>query len=270
MGLLIDAVSLAASPHTRVFDCRFSLMDKTAGRRDYDTSRIPGAQYADLEADLSAAAGEDGRHPLPDKDALVEKLRTWGINNNSAIVCYDQNAGAFAARFWWLLRWLGHEDVTVLDGGLDAWLAAGQTTTTEVPTFPGGDFQARPSLTRTVAASQVLDADNQLLDAREAARFAGEIEPIDPVAGHIPGAQCATFTDNLANGRFRSPAELKARFEAMGVESGDPVVCYCGSGVTATHNILALLLAGYPEPALYPGSWSGWITDPSRPIATGS
>jgi thiosulfate/3-mercaptopyruvate sulfurtransferase len=121
-----------------------------------------------------------------------------------------------------------------------------------------------------VAASQVLDADNQLLDAREAARFAGEIEPIDPVAGHIPGAQCATFTDNLANGRFRSPAELKARFEAMGVESGDPVVCYCGSGVTATHNILALLLAGYPEPALYPGSWSGWITDPSRPIATGS
>ena len=269
MNLLINVDDLAASDDIRVFDCRFSLMDKTAGRSDYDVAHIPGALHADLEADLSSAPGEAGRHPLPDKDTLVTKLRAWGINNDSTIVCYDQNAGAFAARLWWLLRWLGHEHVAVLDGGLDAWLAAGQATTGEVPAFPAGDIQARATLTRTVAASQVLNAGNRLIDAREAARFNGEVEPIDPVAGHIPGAQCATFTDNLSHGRFRPPAELKARFEAMGIGLNDPLVCYCGSGVTATHNILALLLAGYPEPALYPDSWSGWITDPSRPVATG-
>ena len=194
----------------------------------------------------------------------------------------DQASGALAGRFWWLARWLGHEAVRVLDGGLDAWIAAGLPTD-RAPVDPApGNFRPRAPLTRvcTVAEVEGFAAASaaasgagtttpklQLLDAREAARYRGEQAAIDPVAGHIPGAISAPFADNLAAGRFKSPEQLRARFAALGVDPAQEIVSYCGSGVTATHNILALRIAGFPEPALYPGSWSEWITDPARPVA---
>ena len=168
-----------------------------------------------------------------------------------------------------MMHWVGHRACWVLDGGWQSWLAATLPVSTEVPSQPRSSFQMNLNRALVASESDLLVDGVDLVDSRAAARYRGESEPIDPVAGHIPGAQCATFTDNLSHGRFRPPAELKARFEAMGIGLNDPLVCYCGSGVTATHNILALLLAGYPEPALYPDSWSGWITDPSRPVATG-
>ena len=269
VGLLIVATTLAANPDYLIFDCRAHLLDKHKGRLEFQLAHIPNAQYADLEADLSSAPGAGGRHPLPSKTTLVERLRNWGVSNNSHIVCYDQNNGAFAARMWWLLRWLGHENVAVLDGGLDAWQAAGYSTTTEEIQCKPGNFTATDSLTQVCEAADLLEASNTLLDARDAARFRGEVEPIDPVAGHIPGAICIPFTGNLAEGRFKTAHLLRRRFEDLGVSDRPNNVCYCGSGVTAAHNILALLIAGYQEPALYPGSWSEWVTDPERPIETG-
>ena len=266
--MLITPQQLAANDSCIVFDCRFALMDKHAGRRDYDAAHIPNARYADLEKDLSSPGGSGGRHPLPDRDALAGRLRDWGVNRNSTIACYDQNNSAMACRFWWLVRWLGHADVHVLDGGLDAWLAAGLATDNNPVEFSRGDFVAGTPLTRTREAGDLLSSGAKLLDAREAHRFCGESEPIDPVAGHIPGAICAPFLDNLDASQFRDAAALAERFGALGLNKKDDIVCYCGSGVTATHNIFALLQAGYPEPALYPGSWSEWITDPARPIAT--
>lgn len=268
MELLITPQELAGDAACVVFDCRYSLSDADAGWRDYEAGHIPGARYADLEKDLSSIGGEGGRHPLPDRSELVERLKTWGVDNDARVVCYDQNAGAFAGRLWWLVRWLGHENVAVLDGGLDAWLAAGYAVDTDVANPSPGDFTAREALTRSCNADALPDSGVKLLDARDAARFRGENEPIDPVAGHIPGAICAPFTDNLHEGRFKSPGALKARFRELAIDDETEAVCYCGSGVTATHNILALLLAGFPEPVLYAGSWSDWITDPSRPIET--
>ena len=266
--MLIEPSEVLASH--RLFDCRSSLADHEAGRRLYEAAHLPGALFADLEQDLSSTPGPGGRHPLPDRETFAETVRRWGLRNDSRIVCYDQNNGAFAARLWWMLRWLGHAEVRVLNGGLDAWREAGLPVTSE-PTLVGdvGDFQAGPPLTRTRQAGELADSGCLLLDARDRPRFLGEVEPIDPVAGHIPGAICAPFADNLNEGRFRSAAELKSRFTTLGVSPDTDVVCYCGSGVTAAHNILALLVAGFDEPALYPGSWSEWITDPERPIATG-
>jgi thiosulfate/3-mercaptopyruvate sulfurtransferase len=269
---LIAPAALAADKTHIVFDCRFSLLDKPAGRRSWEAGHIPGARFADLEQDLSSPAGKGGRHPLPDRDALVARFRAWGVDNDSRLVCYDQTSGALAGRFWWLARWLGHESVRVLDGGLDGWIAAGLPTDREPVNPAPGNFRPRPPLTRVVAVADVVGADApgaklKLLDAREAARFRGEQEAIDPVAGHIPGAISAPFSDNLAAGRFKSPEQLRARFAALGVDPRQEIVSYCGSGVTATHNILALKIAGFPEPALYPGSWSEWITDPARPVA---
>jgi thiosulfate/3-mercaptopyruvate sulfurtransferase len=270
--LLISAESLAADPDCVVFDCRFSLTDPNAGRRDYESGHIPGARYADLERDLSAPAdpsGRGGRHPLPDRAALGEWLRSWGVDDDSRIVCYDQSSGAVAGRFWWLVRWLGHADVRLLDGGFDAWLAAGYGTATQEPSARRGNFTVRTPLTRLSAADDLDAAGSNLLDARDAVRFRGESEPFDRIAGHIPGAISAPLGGNLDAGRFRTPEALEARFRELGVDPARETVCYCGSGVTATHNILALLLAGHPEPALYAGSWSDWISDPDRPIATG-
>jgi len=264
---LISPAELADDDALIVFDCRFALLDPAAGRRAYDAGHIPGARHADLERDLSSAAGDGGRHPLPDRDTLAARFRTWGVDNESRLVCYDQNSGAFAARLWWLVRWLGHDQVRLLDGGLDAWVGAGFKLATTAPELAAGNFRAGEPLTRTLTAEQLGDAD-WLIDAREAARYRGEHEPIDTAAGHIPGAINAPFAGNLSDGTFRSPAELRTRFEALGIADDDNVACYCGSGVTAAHNILALKLAGYPEPALYPGSWSEWIRDPTRPIAT--
>lgn len=269
MQLLISPEALAADTSRLIFDCRFSLVDKEAGRWQYESAHIPGARYADLERDLSAPPGEGGRHPLPDRADLAARLRAWGVNRDSKLVCYDQNAGAVAGRFWWLVRWLGHADVCVLDGGLDAWIAAGFATDAGAVSPAPGNFAPAPPLTRTRAAADLLDAKLIVLDAREASRYRGEAEPFDAVAGRIPGAVSAHFADNLSEGRFKSPESLRARFAALGVGANDETVCYCGSGVTATHDILALMLAGFPEPALYPGSWSEWIADSARPVETG-
>ncbi len=268
MNLLITPQELANNLDAMVFDCRFALLDKEIGYQQYQESHVPGAQYADLEKHLSAPAGEGGRHPLPSHLAFLMQVRQWGISNDSQVVCYDANNGAFAGRLWWLLRWLGHEKVAVLDGGFDAWLAAGLPTEQETKSYPASNFEPGPALTRIVEAQELPDSSRVLIDARDQKRFDGEEEPIDPVAGHIPGAVCAPFTENFSNGSFRSAEELRGRFADLGVTNESDVVCYCGSGVTATHNILAMLVAGYEEPALYPGSWSGWITDPDRPIET--
>ncbi|WP_375738923.1 sulfurtransferase [Pseudomonas boanensis] len=265
-------------PGLVVLDCRFALEDPAYGQRSYAESHVPGALFADLEHDLSGPVnkGVTGRHPLPAATELVEKLRTWGVSADSNIVLYDDGPGAFAARAWWLLAWLGKRDgVFLLDGGLKAWRDAGLSLTAVPPTIKAGDFQGEPDASLLVDAqglqSLLGQSDLTLLDARALPRFKGEVEPIDPVAGHIPGAQCAVFTDNLGtDGRFLPAAQLKRRFAALlGERPADDLVAYCGSGVTACHNLFALSLAGYPLARLYAGSWSEWITDPSRPMAKG-
>lgn len=273
---LVDVARLARSLNRDdwvILDCRFALGDPSTGRRQYLESHIPGARYADLDRHLSGpvVAGVSGRHPLPSRRLLSRRFRAWGIDPGDQIVAYDQADGAFAARLWWLARWLGHAAVAVLDGGFRAWQEADLPTasnTSDPP--PTGRFRAQRPLTRTADADTVLGAVRRhgtLLDARGRERFRGEVEPIDPVAGHIPGATCLPFGDNVdARGHWRDRRALAQRFRAA---EGDDTICYCGSGVTATHNILAMVHAGLTEPALYPGSWSEWICDPTRPIARG-
>ena len=265
-------------PGVIVLDCRFALDDPAYGQRSYAEGHIPGARFADLEHDLSGRVqkGVTGRHPLPAPERLVERLRGWGIDNGSTLVLHDDGPGAFAARAWWLLAWLGkREGVYLLDGGLKAWRDQGLPLEVAVPEVPRGHFsgQADPTLLRSADELQgrLGNADLTLLDARALPRFKGEVEPIDPVAGHIPGAQCAVFTDNLgADGRFLPAETLRQRFAAfLGERPVDGLVAYCGSGVTACHNLFALSLAGYPLAPLYAGSWSEWINDPTRPLAKG-
>ena len=259
---IIDALT-ALEENVKYLDCRSTLGDPDAGRRAFEAGHIAGAQFLSLDDDLAATPGDDGRHPLPAPESLINRLQALGISDSDQVVVYDDAGGAYAARAWWCLRWLGHEPVAVLNGGLKAWPAP---LTTEVIRPPAGNFSQRPSLTRSLAVEQLTanSGDYSLIDARAQARFDGLEEPIDPVAGHIPGASCLPFQDNLAdNGTFLSPEKLKKRFP-----EGANVVCYCGSGVTAAHNILAMRIAGLPEPILYPGSWSEWIVDPTRPVAT--
>ena len=261
---LISAEELAAElSNFRVLDCRAALGDLDHGKRAFAQGHIAGAQHADLDRDLAGPPGAGGRHPLPRASDLCAAFRRWGINNDDQIVAYDDAGGAVAARGWWLARWLGHEAVAVLDGGLSDW--PGPLATDVVPP-PAGSFTRRDALTRTVQAGDVLaDLENMtLVDARAQARFDGIEEPIDSVAGHIPTALCRPFQGNLdTKGRFLTGAELGKRFAGL---QNNPV-CYCGSGVTAAHNVLAMRIAGWPEPALYPGSWSEWIVDPDRPLA---
>lgn len=261
-----------------VLDCRFALEDPAYGRRSYVDGHIPGAHFLDLEQDLSAPVvkGVTGRHPLPDSSYLVERLRSCGLRANSQVVLYDDGPGAFAARAWWLLLWLGKRDgLYLLDGGLKAWREAGQELTITPPSNTPGDFSAQPDssllLTADHLAQHLGNPDLTLLDARALPRFRGEVEPLDPIAGHIPGAQCAVFTDNLGkDGRFLPAAVLRERFDELrGERPMENLVAYCGSGVTACHNLFAMSLAGYPLAPLYAGSWSEWITDPTRPVATG-
>ncbi|POA22441.1 sulfurtransferase [Pseudomonas sp. FW300-N1A1] len=261
-----------------ILDCRFALEDPDYGQRSYAEGHIAGAVFADLERDLSGPVikGVTGRHPLPAAQSLIERLQAWGISNDSEVVLYDDGPGAFAARAWWLLAWLGKRDgVFILDGGLKAWHIAGLPLSLDAPTRISGTFQGVPDSTLLLSAEKLQQRLGQpsltLIDARGLPRFRGEVEPIDPVAGHIPGAQCAAFTDNLgADGRFLPADQLKQRFaEKLGDRSPTELVAYCGSGVTACHNLFALCLAGYPLGALYAGSWSEWITDPARAIATG-
>ena len=266
-----DLQQLQQSEQVAIIDCRFSLMDAEIGEQQYAAGHIPGARYAHLNRDLSGPIqpGKTGRHPLPDRDTFTNTVRQLGIEKDQTVVAYDADTGAYAARLWWLLRWLGHANVMVLDGGMNAWQADQLPVTKTVPGTTGTKFEPTQSLVKSIEAADLLTTEFQITDARDRARFRGEVEPIDPVAGHIPGATCLPFVDNLEAGRFRTPETLRSSFIAAGLSSTEPTVCYCGSGVTACHNALALLHAGMPEPILYPGSWSEWITHPDRPIAKG-
>ncbi|GAB7528153.1 sulfurtransferase [Pseudomonas sp. 3A(2025)] len=279
---LISPQELAArqkAPNLLILDCRFALEDPDYGQRSYAQGHIDGSSFADLERDLSGPVtkGKTGRHPLPDPKVLLEKLRGWGINDNSDIVLYDDGPGAFAARAWWLLAWLGKRDgVYLLDGGLKAWHAAGLPLSLDAPGNKPGQFHGEPDMSLLLSAERLQSRLGRpsltLIDARAEPRFRGEVEPIDPVAGHIPGAQCLAFTDNLgADGRFLPAEQLHERFaQALQGRSPTDLVAYCGSGVTACHNLFAMALAGYPLGALYAGSWSEWITNASREVATGA
>lgn len=275
---VITGAELAAildAPGLSLFDCRASLSDPSAGRKAYAEQHLPSAEFADLLLDLSGpvVAGKTGRHPLPDVAELSRKLRAWGVGNGSLVVVYDDAGGAFAARLWWLLRWLGHERAQLLDGGFSAWVAEGRPVTAAVTPKAPGDFEPRLRSELVISAAELAAPESRtgkLFDARAPERFRGDVEPIDPVAGHIPGAENLPFAGNLDAGRFRSPAELRARFaNALGDTLPEHAVVYCGSGVTACHDVLAFARAGLPLPRLYAGSWSEWITDPSRPVEKG-
>ena len=256
----------------RVVDCRFSLQDPQAGRRAYEAGHIPGALFLDLEKDLSAPRRPDcrgGRHPLPAPEALAETLGRLGIGNEHWVVAYDDppTGGMYAPRLWWLLRWLGHERVTVLNGGIRAWREAGYEVSTSPVKHAPTTFHPHPRPEMVVDADFVAHrpSGTVLIDSRAPERYRGEVEPIDPVAGHIPGAINRNWLDGLdATGKFK-PAE--AQLERFAGLAGQ-IIVYCGSGVSATANVLALDLIGKPA-RLYAGSWSDWISDPSRPIATG-
>lgn len=277
---LISAQALAnhiSDPTWVVVDCRHDLMNLAAGREGYAIGHLPQAVFADIETVLSGAKhGADGvfrgRHPLPEKEALAAALSGFGIGDDSQVVAYDAHGGMFAARLWWLLRWLGHEAVAVLDGGMAAWQAAGQPLTTEVAARGPGSLSVRAPFVPTVTVAEVMDNLDHgrriVIDARAADRFRGENETIDPVGGHIPGAKNRFFKDNLqADGRFKDAGQLRAEFGAL-VDDPSQAIMQCGSGVTACHNLLALEVAGMPGAALYPGSWSEWVGDPTRPVAT--
>jgi thiosulfate/3-mercaptopyruvate sulfurtransferase len=243
------------------------------GIDSYRAGHVPGAVFADLDADLAGPPGAGGRHPLPAAAGFEAAMRRAGVRAGRRVVAYDDGDSTIAARAWWMLRYFGHERAQVLDGGFRAWVAAGQPVTTDEPRVVAGDFTAVPGHLPVLdaAGAAALARSGVLLDARAGERYRGENEPIDPVAGHIPGAVSAPTLGNVAgDGRFLPPDELRRRFAALGVpvEPGAEVGAYCGSGVTAAHEVLALALAGVPA-ALYVGSWSGWITDPARPVATG-
>jgi thiosulfate/3-mercaptopyruvate sulfurtransferase len=276
---LISASDLAAhidNPDWVIVDCRHDLMNLSFGREAYAAGHLPGAVFADMETELSGVKrGEDGvfrgRHPLPAKDALLETLQRWGVNDGTQVVAYDAHGGMYAARLWWLLRWIGHEASAVLDGGLPAWQAAGQPLVTEVPVKAAGSIALHAPFVPTVTVAEVLEniesERRTVVDARAADRFRGENETVDPVGGHIPGAKNRFFKDNLhKDGRFKAPEQLREEFSGV---IGDPkdAIMQCGSGVTACHNLLALEVAGLPGAALYPGSWSEWSSDPGRPVA---
>ena len=262
---LISAAELATVlGSVTVLDVRYR-MGGPGGRAEFDAGHVPGAAYVDLDADLAAPPGAGGRHPLPAPADFQAAMRRVGVHDDRPVVVYDDWSGLAAGRAWWLLRYHGHEDVRLLDGAWPAWVASGGTVQAVTVAPEPGDFTARPGAMPLVEADQVLDVP-VLVDARAPERYRGETEPIDPVAGHIPGAVNVPTTTNLAaDGRFRRPEELRALYAAAGVTGEQPVAAYCGSGVTAAHDVLALELAGI-RAALYPGSWSGWITDPTRPV----
>ncbi|MDR5784036.1 sulfurtransferase [Caballeronia sp. LZ065] len=272
------AERLAAAPGSvLVFDCRFDLAAPEAGAAAYAAGHIPGAHYLHLDRDLSGAkTGTNGRHPLPERAALVEKLASFGLDEGRQVVAYDAQGGMVAARLWWLLRWLGHDSVALLDGGLNAWEAAGQPLETAVPARTQGSFKAAAPLQVTIDAAAIERSigtrDHLLIDARAADRYRGENETLDPVGGHIPGALNHFFKDNLnADGRFKTAHDLREAFGTLiGATSPERIVLQCGSGVTACHNALAMEIAGLHGAALYPGSWSEWSADPGRPVATGA
>jgi thiosulfate/3-mercaptopyruvate sulfurtransferase len=276
---LIDPAALApllATGRVAIFDCSFDLTDPAAGRRLFEEGHVPGAHYLHLDQDLAGpVTATTGRHPLPDPELFAATLRGHGVDSDMQVVAYDRSGGAFAARLWWMMQWLGHTAAAVLDGGPDAWRAAGLPVETggTAPVKPG-TFTPAPDMTRVVDAADVRaklgSRGRTIIDARTPARFAGEPHPLDAVAGHIPGARNRFYGDNLEGGRFKSPAALHADFAPL-LGSGDDeeIVLHCGSGVTACHNALALAIAGVDGAKLYPGSWSEWVSDPARPIQRG-
>jgi len=271
------AAELAGPAAPTLLDCRWALAGG-ADRSGYDRGHLPGAVFVDLDRDLSAPPGAvnvgspsgAGRHPLPAAEAFQAAMRRAGVGQDRPVVAYDQGQPGGAARAWWLLGWFGHPDVRVLDGGLPAWVAAGLPLTSVAPDPGSGDFTARaggrPVLDAAGAAE--LAVTGVLLDARAPARYQGREEPVDPVAGHIPGARNAPVTDLAGDPGLPPPGRLRELLEAHGVGGGTPVGAYCGSGVVAAQLVLALEVADVPA-ALYPGSWSEWVADPSRPVATG-
>lgn len=276
-------VAVLGQPGTVVVDCRFDLADTGKGMRAWREARIPGARYAHLDRDLSRASGDprDGRHPWPSADAFAAALAGWGVGPDTQVVAYDDAGGAIAARLWCLLRAHGHDAAAVLDGGWPRWRELGLPVETGTPDPPpatgpvGAPTAANPITPPSVldadAVQSHLDAGGLLLDARATPRFRGEVEPLDRKAGHVPGATSRPFADNLgADGRFKPADVLRREFEAL-LDGREPssLVAMCGSGVTACHHLLAMAHAGLPVGRLYAGSWSGWIGDPARPVATG-
>ena len=253
----------------RLFDCRHDLMQPALGEQQYRESHIPGALFAHLDRDLSGAkTGANGRHPLPRREAFIAWLGGQGLQPSDQAVCYDGGNGAMAARLWWMLRWAGHGAAAVLDGGFAKWVAEKRPVTADLPRFPATQYPRRPALAAAVDVADVGKAA-LLVDARAPVRFRGEQEPIDPVAGHIPGARNRFNAENISpQGTFKSAAELKREYEALlGAASASEAVHYCGSGVAACHNLLAMEIAGLPGGRLYAGSWSEWSADPKRPVA---
>ncbi|REK85927.1 sulfurtransferase [Streptomyces inhibens] len=276
MNAIITATELAselAQPAAPVLlDVRYQL-GGPPGRPEYEAGHVPGAVYVDLDSELASPPGAAGRHPLPDLEVFAAAMRAAGVRTDRPVVVYDGGQGWAAARAWWLLRWAGHPDVRVLDGGLAAWQASGGAMSIDKSTPSAGDFTPAPGALTLLTADDAaaLARRGVLLDARAAERYRGEVEPIDKVAGHIPGAVSAPTTENVAEGGtvFRDASELAERFASLGATPDAEVGVYCGSGVSAAHQVLALAVAGIPA-ALYVGSWSEWSADPSRPVATGA
>lgn len=269
---LVSTAELAAHPQWRVFDCRHDLAKPDWGEQQYREAHIPGALFAHLERDLSAPkTGRNGRHPLPAASDFVGWVEKAGLRPSDQVVCYDAANGSMAARLWWMLRWIGHDAVAVLDGGLAKWLVEKRPVTADVPRFKPSRYPADYKPDAAVDVRKVEQNREQLLllDARAPARYRGEQEPIDPVAGHIPGAKNRFNGENInPDGTFKDSAVLRKAFlELLGNRPPNEVVHYCGSGVSACHNLLAMEVAGLPGGKLYPGSWSEWIADPDRPLA---
>ena len=271
---LINVDQLAAildDPTVRIVDTRWYLADVRQGRREYQHSHIPGALFLDVEDDLSTPGDGPGRHPLPNWDAFARRIGEAGIGNNHRVVAYDTADGSIAARLWWMLRRLGHDDVAVLDGGWTAWTKAGLPQNDVAPSLPPATFVGTLQPGGWIDREALLDELGSviLLDARAPERYEGITEPVDPIAGHIPTAKSAFHGGNVnQDGTFKSAEELRRRFLALGASTAEPAVTYCGSGVTSCHHVLALHLAGLPEPLLYPGSWSDWSTQ-RYAVATG-
>jgi thiosulfate/3-mercaptopyruvate sulfurtransferase len=274
---LVSATELAVhldDDAWRIFDCRHDLTDPHAGERAYRAGHIPNAQFFHLDRDLSGAkTGTNGRHPLPHPDTLAATLARSGVSNATQVIAYDDAGGMYAARLWWLLRWLGHTRIAVLDGGLQAWTTSGLALTKDAPSIPAAAFSRSHPLVQWIDV-QALQAElprrqRLLIDARAPERYRGEAEPLDAVAGHIPGAVNRFFKDNLdTSGRFKPPHQLRDAFEQLlGGRAPRMSVHYCCSGVTSCHNLLAMHIAGLGDAALYPGSWSEWCSDPERPTA---
>ncbi len=265
------------TPNWRFFDCRFVLNNPMQKQSEYRTSHLPKASYVNLENDLSDThiTGRTGRHPLPDKEKLFKKLSLWGIDSSVQVVVYDDFGGAHASRFWWILRWLGHDKVAVLDGGWPRWIKENRPISNEIYSPKSRVFNAIPRDNLHVSAENVIeycfDKKTNILDARSLERFRGENESMDPVAGHIPSAVSAPYTNNLdSDGNWKSKSELRKMY--LKLLDGSPAeesVNYCGSGITACHNVLAIYHAGLGLARIYPGSWSDWITDPKRPVEIG-